>query len=135
MIAGILAALSVALLRASAGCGFGGGDGMHRRKALLDYTGDRTAAPSVAAGSVRQVHAMAASPVVRAGRRTPGGVAPLYHRIPFRGQEAAKGPLEPFRTERRLESTVAEADAWVGRRVRTRSLHLLILYAQVPMKI
>jgi hypothetical protein len=106
---------------------------MHRRKALLQYTGERTGVASISAGCVSQVQVMAASPVVRAGRCNPAGTASLYNRTPVRdGREAAMGPLEPFHSARRLESrlessrlesAMAEADAWVGRRVRTRDLH------------
>ena len=98
---------------------------MYRRKALLNYTGDRTGPTSMSDSCVSQVQVMAASPVVRAGRRIPGGNTSPHSRISVRdGQQAAKGPLEPFHTERRLESTTAEADAWVGRRVRACDLHL-----------
>ncbi len=127
---------------------------MHRRTALLDYTGDRTGTTSVSNCCVSQVQAMAASPAIRAGRRTPGACASPHFRILVRdGQEAAsynavyqprqqarrgirregsrdsdrnspRHPLEPFHTERRLESTTAEADAWVGRRVRAHDVHL-----------
>ena len=97
-----------------------------RRKALLSYNGDRTGTPSVPDVSMSIRQPMAASPTVRAGARTPGTASWLRRPASF-GQEAATGPIEPFRTHRRLESTLAEAEAWVGRRVRSRTGHLLPL--------